>query len=276
MTSYHGAAVVHGNMVYFSQECSVYSYEISEDEWTELGRCDYDSFSLAVVHNRLTTIGGCDDKAFATNILLTLSSEMKWQNLLPAMSTSRVRPAAVTTLTHLVVAGGRTRRYSAGISSVEILDVYSHQWFCARSSPLDVQLWSPYLALCDGLLYLSQNDTLLSCSMEELLKSCKPASASDREAVWTSRKSIPVPSMCSLTTLRGHVLAIGGNQIDSNTRTGDIHCYDSISNSWSFIGELPTPRCDTIVAVLSSSELIVVGGYVGRPSSRKTEIVHFD
>ena len=100
--------------------------------------------------------------------------------------------------------------------------------------------------------------------MEDLLKSCRPAStdSSDGDSVWTKLEDIPVPYWASLTTLRGQVLAIGGrDQLNGGTPTGAIHQYNRSTNSWSDIGEMPTPRACPLVAVLASHELIVVGGH---------------
>ena len=47
---------------------------------------------------------------------------------------------------------------------------------------------------------------------------------------------------------------IGGNP------TGAIHCYDVTTNSWSVIGEMPTPSSCALIAVLPSNELVVIGG----------------
>ena len=51
------------------------------------------------------------------------------------MPTKRVRPAAITTLTHLVVVGGTKLLYSGGLSTVEVMDIKNQQWFTARSLP---------------------------------------------------------------------------------------------------------------------------------------------
>ena len=91
--------------------------------------------------------------------------------------------------------------------------------------------------------------------------------------MWTRLADIPITYRASLATLRGHVLAIGGSDgaiFDSNT-TGAIHCYHTTTNSWSIIGEMPTPRSFALAAVLPSNELIVVSGY----GARKTvEVAH--
>ena len=78
---------------------------------------------MAVVNHKLIAIGGWD-KSSVTNSLLSLSSSVmtKWRKLLP---TERVRPVAVTTPTHLVVAGGRSHVLGAGLSTVEVLSLYT-------------------------------------------------------------------------------------------------------------------------------------------------------
>ena len=256
-----GAAVVHGNTAYFSQHYSVYSYTLSQDKWTQLIQCEYVFFSMAVVSNQLTTIGGQLGDGTATNTLLCLSrssSEMKWEELLPSMPTARMWSAAVTTPTHLIVAGGDTE-LGVALSVVETLDTNTRQWSSVSSSPGVLEF--PNMTLCNGQLYLSEHSKIFSCSVEELLKSRKPASTNNSGSVWTKLTDIPVPYYASLTTLRGQVLAIGGkDQQLGGTPTGAIHQYNRSTNSWSVIGEMPTPRARPLVTVLPSHELIVVGG----------------
>ena len=259
-----GAAVVHGNTAYFSQHNSVYSYTLSQDKWTKLKQCEYLYFSMAVINDQLTTIGGGHD-ATATNTLLCLSKslwKMKWEELLPPMPTARIWSAAVTTPTHLIVAGGGTGLVGDALSVVETLDTNTLQWSSVSSSPEALRY--PNMTLCNGQIYLSEHSKIFSCSVEELLKSRKPASTNSSDSVWTTKLTdIPVPYYASLTTLRGQVLAIGGrDQRYGGTPTGVIHQYNRSTNSWSVIGEMPTPRVCPLVAVLPSHELIVVGGYL--------------
>ena len=270
----YGAAVVHGNnTAYFSHGYSVYSYTLSQDKWTKLKQSKYHSFGMAVVNNQLTTTGGQRDDT-VTNILLCLSrssSEMKWEELFPPMPTPRIWSAAVTTPTHLIVAGGRRAVAGSSVSVVETLNIHTLQWSSVSSSPEALEF--PNMTLCNEQLYLSEDNKIFSCSVEELLKSHKPASTNssyvEGDSVWTKLANIPVPHEASLTTLRGQVLAIGGrDQQRGGTTTGDVHRYNRRTNSWSAIGEMPTPRASPLVAVLPSHELIAVGG----PSSTVTEI----
>ena len=193
--------MVHGNTAYFSQGYNVYSYTLSQDNWTELKQCECLDFSMAVVNNQLTTIGGTSNLTTPTNTLLCLSrssSEMKWEELLPPMPTARTYSAAVTTPTHLIVAGGS--RGDHELSVVETLDTNTLQWSSVSSSP--EALVYPNMTLCNGQLYLSEHSKIFSCSVEELLKSRKPASTNSSGSVWTKLADIPVPYWTRLTTLR--------------------------------------------------------------------------
>ena len=240
--------MVHNNTAYFSQGRDVYSY--TEDKWSKLKPCIYAEFSMAVVDHKLTTIGGKRGSTPKTTLLSLSesSSEIKWKKRLPSMLTARVRPAAVTTSTHLVVAGG---------STVEVLNLHTlERWESASSLP--GALAYPNIALCGEHVYLSGEKTIFSCSAEELVKSCKPSAG---DSVWTRLPDTPTCNT-TLATLRGRVLTIGGSDDEcGGPPTGAIHCYDRRTNSWSAIGEMPTPRYGTLVAVLPSNELVVVGGY---------------
>ena len=252
MESLGGAAVVHGSTAYFSRRYFVYSYTVPDNKWTKLPQCKCRDFGMAVLNDALTTIGGrplLGGLGSEVNTLLSLSGS-SWEEVLPPMPTKRACPAAVRTPTHLVVAGGR------GIATVQVLNTETLQWSTASSLPEAVNF--PQMTTCGGCLYLADGiNNAYSCSVEDLLKS---TNSSDGGSVWTRLASIPVEEDSTLATLRGHVLAIGGID-DDYDQTGAIHCYDVATNSWSVIGEIPTPRCRVLTAVLPSNELVVVGGF---------------
>ena len=257
--------MVHNNTAYFSRDYNVFSYTMLEDRWSQLKPCRYKYFGMAVIGNKLTTIGG-EHGDSATNTLLCLSgslSEMEWEGLLSPMPTERVRPAAVTTPKHLVVAGGF---WHIWLSTIEVLNLHTLQWMSASSTPKS--LTRPDATLSSGRLYLSGHNPVFSCSLGELIKSCKPVSASghDGGSVWTRLPNTPTYNT-TLATLRGHVLAIGGSD-GYSIPAGAIHCYNRHTDSWTNIGDMPTARFDTLVAVLPSNSLVVVGGQGRRQRER--------
>ena len=264
MTFDQGPAVVHGSTAYFSEGNNVYSYTIPENKWTKLPECKYRCFGLAVVVGTLTTIGGRDRYRTITNALVSLSKN-SWEEFLPPMRTKRTYPAAVTTPTHLVIAGGRSSLESE-LAKVEVLNTETFQW--SRVSSLPAAASSPQMTVCGGCIYSAKLDgNTFSCSVESLLKS---VDSRDGGSVWTTIDNIPVTDS-SLVTLKGRMLAIGGiatRQLDH----GLIHCYDAVIDSWGVIGEMPTPRSQVLTAVLPSNELVVVGGVSSGRYTSITEI----
>ena len=280
LSALRGMAVVHDNTAYFSLENKVYSYTAASDEWwTEQRPCEYSNFGLAVVSDKITTIGGCDTDSRAVNALLCLSGGWlgfgtKWRELLPRMPTARVRPSTVTIPTHLIVAGGWTGLRGDALSKVEILDLDTLQWSSARSLPQALQY--PHLILCSGHLYFSENGTVFTSPVKDLLKSAS-VNSSVSGSVWTKLTDVSVPYRASLVTMRDEVLAVGGREKQFvGAPTGAIYRYDRSTNSWSVIGEMPTPRYNTLVAVLPSDELLVVGGRDNEDQCNITEIANID
>ena len=269
MTSSLGAAVVHLNTAYFSQESNVYSYEPSEDKWTKLPPSPLRYFSLVVVNDTLTTIGGWTGNLKRTNALLGLSESGSWKEFLPPMPTKRRSPAAVTTFNHLVVAGGEgANRY--GLSTVEVLNTEKLQWLAATSLPKAIGY--PSMVRCDGYFYISTGSTVYTCSVEKLLQS-SDKSSKDVDSVYVWSRIADVKDCSKLATFEGHMLAIGG--VSGGISLGVLQCYDRDANSWSVVSEMPTPRYNILSAVLPREKLMVVVGGAGKgllEFSAETEI----
>ena len=77
IASGYGSAVVHRGTVYISKDRRVFVFSVSEDKWTELEQPRYKCFCMAVVHDKLTTIGGYDHTFAGTNSLLCLKAHQE-------------------------------------------------------------------------------------------------------------------------------------------------------------------------------------------------------
>ena len=277
-----GAAVVDGRVVYFKSGGSsvVHAYDSPTQQWSTLPKCPQVDFSLAVVSGLLTAIGGMLSGE-ATNTLLSLTGEdrgRKWSKEFPPMPTKRWLTAAVCSANCLIVAGGTTGEglLKDNLPTVEVMDTETCQWLTARSLPHPFGCASA--TICGDRLYLlggcDTNDmtkSLLTCSVPDLLHPNQPPSVpslgerlkralllADQWQVWQKVADVPVyRSTC--TTINGQLLAVGG--WDSNcSATGAVYRYNPTSNSWEVISHMPTARDQCLVAVLPSSELMVVGG----------------
>ena len=264
ITSGDGVTASNGNTIYFSQSNWVYSYTAPADKWIKLPPCKHSYFGLAVVNHVLTAIGGLQSGWIGsvkyTNVLLSFSGRT-WNKVFPPMQTRRSHPAAATTPTHLVVAGGAVDEHPC-TAVVEVLNIDTVQWSIASNLPKAA--YKSQMILCDGSFYLSSDNTVFSCSVEDL-ESCKPkpTNSIDGGSVWTRLADIPKGYYkSSVTTLRGRVLVIGGSEYEAGKAKspGTIHCYDVANNLWSAIGELPTPRSEVLAAALLNNDLIVLGG----------------
>ena len=68
----------------------------------------------------------------------------------------------------------------------------------------------------------------------------------------------------AVVVLAGKLLAIGGKATSGGPGGADmkeVYMFSPSTNSWIYISDLPAPRSRTAVAVLSSTEVLVIGGY---------------
>ena len=252
-----GAAVVDGNIAYF-MDCSgdTRSYDSSSKMWSNLPTCPYIYCSLAIVNGQLTAIGGWDSYSKYTNKLLSLQAEeKKFQEVFPPMPTKRYKTAAVTTKEHLIVAGGET----GYLIVVEVMDSKALVWSTVASLPhpyyyASVTICGDQLYMLGGNDYIGKTKTVLNCSLTELLQS----SSSSSSSIW--HRVADAPSYYSTcAAVNGKLLAVGGRDKDCKP-TANIHKYNPTTNSWDLISNMPTARFCSLVAVLPTNEMMVVGG----------------
>ena len=90
---------------------------------------------MTVIHNKLTLVGGLDRNDRYTNVLgVWEADERKWTRPYTPMPTPRCYSSAVVYRQWLIVAGGISSMTS--LSSVEVLDISSNQWYRAPSTPV--------------------------------------------------------------------------------------------------------------------------------------------
>ena len=270
-----GAAVVDGNNVYINSGGSrkVYSCQMTSEGllWSTLPNSRYTWFSLAVINGLLTCVGGRSGLVvYRTNTLhsLTGGHKRQWSEVFPPMPTARSETASVTTEQVLVVAGG-----CAGgkiLDTVEVMIIATKQWTTAQNLPRPFGLISG--TICGDQLYLGggfirvgeQSKSVLTCSLTDLLPPqslgvrLRTLSLATKPGVWRDIKNLPV-TQSTLTTLGGHLLAIGGWR-DSHGPTAGVHHYDHQTDSWYVVSKMKNKRSQPLSAVLPKDQLLIVGG----------------
>ena len=275
-----GAAVVDWNTVYINSGGShkVYSCQMTSEGllWSTLPDSRYRWFSLAVIDGLLTCVGGGSGGSH-TNTLHSLTGgghKRQWSEVFPPMPTARSVTASVTTEQALVVAGGCA--VGKNLDTVEVMTIATKQWTTAQHLPHPFGWISG--TICGDQLYLGggcvgvgvPSKSVLTCSLTDLLPpqslggKLRTLSLATKPGVWQEIKNLPV-TRSTLTTLGGHLLAIGGVN-DSHSPTADVHHYDRQTDSWHVISKMKNKRYVSLSAVLPEDQLLVVGGWGSRTS----------
>ena len=161
------------------------------------------------------------------------------------------------------------------LSTVEVMDTETLQWFTASSLPLP--LYRASATLCGDQVYMlggfyqsgKPSKSVFTCSLAALRQSCQPQSLvarlktlslASKPEVWHQLADTPV-TLSTCTSLHGQLLAVGGADSDGK-KTTVIHMYNTTTNSREVISHMTTPRCRCLVAVFPHNELMVVGGFI--------------
>ena len=282
-------AVVQGSAVYLRPGGTnqVHGYNSATNVWFQLPDCPHNFFSLAVVDNLLTAIGG--RQAYQnTNTLLSLTEEgrdRKWVEMFPPMPTKRDCTCSVSSGAALIVIGGQ-RDGGVVLSTVEVMDVSTKVWTTAASLP--EPLYDASRTICGDRVYVlgamtrshTPTESVFTCSLSTLLQSSQPtsltrslqaASLATSTSVWCKLADLPVVRSTCIS-LQGQLLAIGGSNSDYNPTTA-VRTYDPTNNSWSVTSHMTTGRDLCFAAVLPGNRIIVVGGYFGKIASSTTDSV---
>ncbi len=292
-----GTSVVHGSTAYFaplhsvsSCETNVFAYNSDQEKWLNQPMCPQQHFTLAVVNDHVTAVGG-EHSFQPVNTLLSLIEDpengKKWIEKFPPMPTKRYSTAVACSSRSLVVAGGQAgpRPYDR-LSTVELMDTESLQWFAVRNLP------KPYTqasaAICSDVLYLvggveenGKTKEVWSCSIEGLRKSARMqgrrSSIGARFRSFSRSEARPIPEdgirwktienlpfyLSTCTTCAGRLIAVGGYSDLSNGPTSAVRIFNAEKKAWDVGADLPTSRYLSIVAVLPGDKIMAVGGAVG-------------
>ena len=259
-----GSATVCGNMAYFRPGGSnqVHSYNSHTEEWGTLPAFPTHTyyFTLTVVNGFVTAVGGSLFPLYVytieifTNTLLSLVQEgqrWNWEELFPPMPTKRKLTAVVCSGKTLVVAGGEQwgPLWATTLATVEVMDTDTLQWSTASSLPHP--LGCATATVCGDRVYLlggRGKQSVFTCSLSVL------------HDTWHTITDLPVTD-ATCVTLNGRVLAVSG--YSGYKYTNNIYSYDTETNSWEVISQMPHPRYRSLVTVLPGNKLMVVGGWIG-------------
>ncbi len=237
-------------------------YAPERDGWSRLPKCPVIQFAMAVVNQQLVVVGGFnrDDRPHSA-ILVWDSPSQQWTSPYPNMPTARGSAAAVGYQHFLVVAGGE-----GGVSTlttVEILNTSTKRWYAAAPLPVGCSGLTP--ALVGDTLYLLGGVSGRSSFNKQLFSNSLPALVSHA----TSTPCIAPPRTWEVTdteltgstavSFHNSLLAVGGEG-DIYRISSAVRLYNPQTKGWTKVGDVPAALSLCTCAVLSSEELVVLGG----------------
>ena len=291
MSSYIQSVVVQGR-VYVggggssttSNNYMVMEYESDSGRWVTLPPYTASGFGMTVIYNQLVLVGGARDWSHSKSLVSRAQSlgcaretirslgvwraqDKKWTHPYPDMSTARSYPSAITYSEWLVVAGG----YDDGnfLSSVEVMNTTSNQWFTAAQTPTHVS--DMRTALVGDMWYLMggcYSDMVYSVSLPALISQVN--SKNTREEIWKEISGLGHIQSSPLS-ISGSLLALGGHKYWEVVTA--IHHYQPETGEWVKVGDLPSPRFNCTCTQITEGEILVAGGYDGKSLLRSTELV---
>ena len=264
-------------------------YDVNHNVWRTLPHSPQYYSQGVAINSQLVLIGGREAASEGVTNLVSTWTGQEWQQDLPPMPTKKVRPGVTTYHTFVVVAGGRAEDNQTLLSSIDVLNITTHQWW----TPANLQLPQPMYRmqgnvssahLCVASANISYDAaTGASTSVNDvwqlpviaLEKVLTPGD--DTPHQWTKVAHTPYFNSAVLQDT-GHIVAVGGNDKSGELKSA-IFVYNPDSDVWSKAGHLGVPRMHCAVVSLSKTSFIVCGGCTDTRDPRNTllssvEVVH--
>ena len=256
----------------------VLCYDPSRDNWTTLPPLPVQCFGLGQINGKLVAVGGTkSDWSKSKEVYTYEERPKKWKQTIPPMPTARDSPGTLSLQSALLVAGGEiVGDYGLkDTDTVEVFKVDTSQWH--KTDPLPIpcsdfsltvigNTMSCYAMGGFGKSYTHLNQTHYA-SVDDLLQNVVPAHQSSSDdtpsSAWKRIADTPTYDPTA-AVLAGRILAMGGiERSEGGSDMKEVYMYSPSAFSWIYISDLPAPRYRAAAAVLSSTEILVIGGLCG-------------
>ena len=242
----------------------VMAYNTRSCKWHQLPPYTTRCFAMVVINNQLVLVGGNVSTYHSTNLLgMWDTSSRQWTCPYAPMPTARSYPSAVVYKQWLIVAGGFTHHR---LSTVQILDVASNQWYSAPSTPTpwthmkSTILGDMWHLMCGYSEDKHDNDMLCSVSLPDLIShTLSSSSGSTPHDMWKKISGLGHYWSTPLC-MGGALLAVGGRRVKDTKSVSTIQRYLPETKEWVEVGQLPSPLANCTCTFTLDQTILVFGG----------------
>ena len=270
----HGKVIVINDILYIgggicttaNDEYYMFSYQLTDDQWTKLPILPYCNGVPINIDNQLSYIGGYDPfAARSTNKVITLEDN-KWTAKYHNMIVARYNHAAVTYQHYIIVAGGLGEDWST-LDTIEVFNCNNYQWTIV-STHLPQPMKFINATTCNQSFiiagYDDADDAIYSwtfiISMDSLLEHQQSPTTSTSEDDYKWSKLCHTPYFRSTIVPNTSPPVIIGGEDRQRKAVNNISSYDDSSNSWKTI-ELSPITCARAAVTTINNTIIIAGGY---------------
>ena len=263
-----------GGAVAADDEYRVFYYSPSEDTWNKQPACDVRWFGLGQVREKLVTVGGIrkSDGKVVNEVYEFDEVTHSWKQSIPPMPTARLTPAVLSHHSTLTVTGGRTGPFSTSV--VEVFRAETSQWHTTEPlpfcwvAPSSLHISNRWYLLGGAAERENYSNRVVCAHVDLLLQKALPRdqASTDRDrtnnSAWKVLPNTPYYTPAA-ATFGASLLAVGGTTTNKRSLNPEaaVHIYSPCTNVWIHISDLPVPRTWAAIAMLSPTELLVIGGW---------------
>ena len=251
---------------------NIMSYDISTGKWDTLPPYRAQDFAMTAINNQLVLVGGREHGSRSKVVGVWDADNKQWTHPYPEMHTARSKCSAVVHNEWLVVAGGWSTS-DATLSSVEVMNTNSKQWYAGPPTPIPWVV-TKTATVGDECYFMggynatrSHTNTVYSVSLSALTTGLN--SSTRKGQIWKEISELQTTHSTPLS-ISGSLFAVGG--LKGHKAVTAIHLYQPDTGEWVKVGDLPTPRDHFTCAMITDREMVVAGGWSGGDKLKRMDI----
>ena len=258
-----GKVFITGGFLGNMSPCKVIQvYHIDDQKWTTISDIPQYSCGADIIQGHLTLIGGTDAVTEEATGKLSTYVNDHWEEIYPPMPTPRFWLGVALEDNRLITAGGACA--GAVLSTVEVLNTESKQWYSPKSLQLPEPIYSCGITISSGYVYIGGGVNAAKKSYWRLPWSAVQRSVQSRDNT-SSRvtwEKIADSLFMFSSLLPNNKLPVLFGGVDDKM-TSDIFVYDPTQKRWTAVGNISTECFRPCVVPINSNAVFVCSGYIG-------------